>query len=232
MNRSVHAACIAALATSLLLATDASAVDVRGSVRAAEAPKTKPVEGVRAPYWQEWNGFIDPKKAGVDYAREVTAVLVGAPELRDATSIALRDGTLSPSTIVVQNGTTLRIRNEDDFIHELYAEGLKEFDAVETTSGATRTIQLLQTGVFTLRDRLSPHVHGTLHVVAKITLVAQPNGEGSFVFKDVPPGKYTLKLYRGASEVTASEVEVAGSKDIVLEPVLLEASASKPKPGK
>jgi plastocyanin len=231
MNRSVQAATFAVWATGMLLAGDASAVDVRGTVRASEEPKAKAIEAVRAPYWHEWNGFIEPKKAAVDYAREVTAVLVGAPELRDATAIALRDGTLSPSTIVVQHGTTLRIRNEDDFAHELYVEGLKGFDAVATSPGSTRTLQMEQTGVFTVRDKVSPHVRGTLHVVAKVTQVVQPNAEGVFVFKDVPAGKYVLKLYRGANEVTASELEVASNKDVVLDAFSLDA-AVKAKPGK
>lgn len=232
MNRSVHAARLAALATSMLLATSAGAVDVKGSVRASDEPKNKPIEAVRAPYWQEWNGFIDPKKSAVDYPREVTAILVGAAELRDATTVALRDGTLAPSTIVVQHGTTLRIRNDDDFGHELYVEGLKGFDAVETSPGSTRSVQMEQTGVFTLRDRLAPHVRATLHVVAKFSQAVNPSADGSFVFKDVPPGKYTLKVYRGANEITASEIEIESSKDkdVVIDPVALDSSAAgKPR---
>jgi hypothetical protein len=232
MDRSREAACLAVLSISLLFPSAVGAVDVRGSVRAAEAPKNKATEAVRAPYWQEWNGFIDPKKASVDYPREVTAVLIGAPATRDATTIALRDGTLSPTTIVVQHGTTLRIRNEDDFSHELYVEGLKGFDAVATSAGSTRTIQMEQTGVFTIRDRLAPYVRGTLHVVAKLTFAVQPNADGSFVFKDVPPGKYTLKLFRGAEETTADEIEITNNKDVVLESVALESGASAPKTGK
>ena len=233
MKTSVYGASIAALATTILLATAASAVDVRGSVRANEEPKSKTSESIRPPYWHEWNGFIDPKKGGVDYAREVTAVLIGSAELRDATAIALRDGTLYPTTIVVQHGTTLRIRNEDDFGHELYVDGLKGFDAVETSPGSTRSLQMDPTGIFTVRDRLSPHVRGTLHVVQKLTQVTQPGTDGSFVFKEVPPGKYVVKFFRGAQEVTASEIEVpSGNKDVVLDPIALEPSAANAKPGK
>lgn len=232
MNRSVQAATLAALATSLLVSTGANAVDVRGSVRSSEEPKTVAIEAIRTPYWQEWNGFIEPKKAAVDYAREVTAVLIGAPEMRDATTIALRDGTLTPSTIVVQHGTSLRIRNDDDFGHELYVEGLKGFDAIETSPGSTRTVQMEQTGVFALRDRLSPHVRGTLHVVAKLTRVVNPGADGSFVFEDVAPGTYVVKVFRGRNEITASELEVETKKDVVLGTIALDSSAKPAKPGK
>jgi len=236
MNRSVQSGRSAAPAVGMLLAmlvtSAATAVDVRGSVRSSEEPKSKGIEAIRAPYWQEWNGFIEPKKSSVDYPREVSAVLIGAAEMRDATSIALRDGTLLPSTIVVQHGTTLRIRNEDDFGHELYVPGLKGFDAVETSPGSTRTIQMEQTGVFELRDRLSPHVHATLHVVAKVTQVVSPNADGGFVFKDVAPGSYVVKVFRGRSEITATELEVANSKDIVLTAIALDSGAVRSKPGK
>lgn len=212
---------------SLLLATSASAVDVRGSVRSSEEVKSKAIEAVRTPYWQEWNGFLDPKKPHLDYAREVSAALIGSVTTRDATDVVLRDGTLTPSTIVIQHGTPLRLRNEDDFGHELYAEGLKGFGAMATSPGQTRTVQMEQTGSFALRDALSPHVRGHLHVIAKLTQVVNPNAEGNFSFKDVPPGKYTLKLFRGAREVNASELEVEGSREIVLDAIALDARPGK-----
>ncbi len=218
-----------ALAVALVLASDVSAGDVRGSVRASEEAKIKPIEAVRAPYWQEWNGFIDPKKPSVDYAREVSAVLIGSAENRDAATVVLRNGALLPSTIVAQQGLPLRIRNEDDFGHELYVEGLKGFEPIETSPGQTRTIQLERTGVFVVRDQLAPHVRGYLHVVAKFTQVVSPARDGSFTFKEVPPGKYTLKVYRGGGEPAVSEFEVASTKDLELEPVALTAHAKSGK---
>lgn len=218
---------VLALVAGLVCAGDARAGDVRGSVRSREEVKTKTVEAVRAPYWQEWNGFIDPKKASVDFAREVTAVLIGQVATRDATTVLLRDGTLSPSTIVAQHGQPLRIRNEDDFAHELYVEGLKTFDAKATSAGQTRTIQMDQTGSFVVRDKLAPHVRGHLHVVAKFTQTVNPSADGTFAFKEVPPGKYTLKVYRGANEVSTSELEVTGSRELVIDPIALDANLGK-----
>lgn len=220
---------VGAVAICLSLAGDVRAVDVRGSVRASGEPKAKTIEAVRGPYWQEWNGFVEPKKPHVDYAREVTAALIGPAETRDATTITLRDGTLNPSTIVVQHGTSLRVRNEDDFAHELYVEGLKGFEAKATGAGQTRVVQMDQTGVFVVRDMLSPHVRGFLHVVAKVTHVVNPNGEGAFAFTDVPPGKYAIKVFRGEHAYAGGEVEVSSPRDVVLDPIALDAPQ---KPGK
>lgn len=222
----VVAGLVGLLASGLLLAGQVSAGDLRGSVRSSEDVKAKNLDAVRAPYWQEWNGFIDPKKATVDYPREVSAVLIGPVGSKDAITVALRDGTLTPSTIVVAIGSTLRIRNDDDFAHELYVPGLKGFDAVETSPGATRTIQMEQTGTFTLRDKLAPYVRGSLHVIAKLTQVANPSAGGDFAFKEVPPGNYTLKVFRADKEVSSEEIEVT-SKELTLDAISVDA-----KPGK
>lgn len=217
----------AAVAVGLFLASQVSAGDVRGTVRTNEELKQKNIEAVRPPYWQEWNGFIDPKKQTVDFPREVSAALIGPVASKDGVTVSLRDGTLTPSTIVAQYGTTLRIRNDDDFAHELYVEGLKGFDAIQTSPGSTRSVQLEKTGVFALRDKLAPYVHGNLHVVAKLTQVVNPNSDGSFAFKEVPPGEYTVKVFRADKEVSSSEVEVTSSRELTLDAIPVDA-----KPGK
>jgi plastocyanin len=214
---------VLALSAGLWFTSEVRAGDVKGSVRASEEVKLKTVEGVRAPYWQEWNGFIDPKKASFDYAREVSAVLIGPVGSKDAVTVVLKNGTLTPSTVVVQHGTTLRIRNEDDFGHELYVAGLKGFDPVESSPGATRSVQMEQTGVFELRDKLAPYIRGHLHVIAKLTQVVNPSADGSYSFKDVVPGPYTLKVFRGGKEISTSELEV-GSKDTEVESITLPAA--------
>ena len=230
MNQAMRGAKVAACMTCLLLASSVRAVDVRGTVRSSEEPRARTIEAVRGPYWQEWNGFIEPKKPSVDFAREVSAALIGPSETRDATTVTLRGGTLAPSTLVVQHGTTLRVRNEDDFAHELYVERIKDFDPKTIGPGQTRSVQLNETGVFEVRDKLSPHVRGYLHVVAKLTRVVSPNADGSFVFEQVPPGAYVVKIFRGASEVEGGTIEIESKGDVQLDPVDVRPTA--PKSGK
>jgi hypothetical protein len=226
-HRRLFCAGSAALAMAVLTHPRAQAGDVKGSVRSDEAQKAKATEAVRAPYFQEWNGFIDPKKGGVDYAREVAVVLVGAESTKDATVVSLQNGTLTPSTIVVQQGTALRIRNQDDFTHRLVSEKLKGLDAVNTSPGQTRELPMLETGHFSVADKLAPHVRGFVHVLAKVSAVAAPQSDGSFVFKDVNPGKYTVLVFRGGAEVSSSEVEVGSSGSVQLDPVSVEFKSGK-----
>ena len=205
----------------------ANAVDIKGSVRSDETPKESGIEAVRAPYWQEWNGFIEPKKASVDFTREVAVVLVGNAPMKDAVIVTLSNGTLTPSTIVAQHNAPLRIRNQDDFTHQLYSDKLKEFDAMETSSGQSRELLLLQTGDFAVGDKLAPYVHGYLHVLPKVSAIATPSADGSFVFHDVNPGTYTLKVFRGAFEMSSSELEVKDTREVVVDPISVDAKAKK-----
>lgn len=227
MSRRSGWARVGACAACVLLSSQVRAGDVRGSVRTSEEAKTRNIDAVRAPYWQEWNGFIDPKKPAIDFSREVSAVLIGTTDTRDATTVVLRQGTLTPSTIVAQHGTTLRVRNDDDFAHELFADKLKDFDPKTLGPGQTRSIALGETGVFELRDALAPHVRGTLHVIQKVSLVATPGADGSFSFKEVPPGGYVLKVFRGASELPPRELTVESKGDVTLDPIDVQASAAR-----
>ena len=226
-RRRSAAAAGALLAASCLCWARAGAVDVKGSVRSDESPKQVTIQAVRPPYWQEWNGFIEPKKASVDLAREVAVVLIGPEAMRDSVVVELSNGTLTPSTIVAQHGLPLRIRNQDDFTHKLSADKLEKFDAIETSPGQGREVQLLQTGVFELTDRLAPHVHGYLHVLPKISAVANPQSDGSFVFKDVHPGDYTIKVFRKTRELSSEPLEVKEGRDIVVGPFAVDARAAK-----
>ena len=205
----------------LLVSTHASAVDVRGTVKGG-ASKATAVETVRGPYWREWNGFIEPKKASADLTREVAVVLIGAESMKDAVTVALQDGTLSPSTIVMQKGSALRLRNDDDFTHQLYAERLNQFDAVETSAGQARQLQIDEEGSFPVFDRLAPHVRGYLHVLPKVSRIANPQSDGTFKFENVSPGSYTLKVFRGGSEVSSTTLEIPDKRDFVVDPISVD----------
>jgi hypothetical protein len=216
---------VCALVGALGIAASALAVEVKGSVRTSEEPKHDAIHATRAPYFQEWNGFIEPKKKSVDLAREVACVLVGAEGTKDATLVQLKDGTLTPATIVMQVGTTLRIRNEDDFTHQLFADGFKPFDPIETASGQSRQIQADAAGHFPVFDKLAPHIQGHLHILPVVSYVTYPNGEGAFSFNDVPAGHYTLKIFRGASEVSSTDIDLGDDKEFEIDPISVDLKA-------
>jgi hypothetical protein len=207
----------------------ASATDVRGQVVLGTLRAQPPIKPARAAFnWELENGVKEVLPSRVSAPRELAVVLIGAggPKIEQV-EVAFSGGALLPATLVLSTGTTLRIRNDDEIGHELYAQGLDGFSAEATSPGATRAVHLTRTGSWPLRDRLAAHASAHLHVVVDLAAVAKLEANGAFAFSDVPPGKYTLKVFRGSSELASKPVEVA-DKSVTLDPLML--GDAKPSP--
>lgn len=208
-------------------ARPALAGEVSGKlVLGAYKPKAEPGPK-RLPFnWELENGFKQVLPERVEAARELAVVLVGAGDARgmDFVEVALRGGSLLPSTIVLRAGVTLKLKNEDEIAHEVFAAGLEGFSAEAISPRGVRSIHLGSTGNWPLRDNLIAHLRGHLHVVADVVAIGKVAPDGSFAFGEVIPGKYTLKVFHGAKEVLTQTVEV-GDKATAIEPITLTAPA-------
>lgn len=217
----------ASLAATALPSTSALAVDVKGMLRAPDGYIPAPAADERRPYyWEEWNGFLDPRPRRVDMRRDVTVVLLGPPQADTDNHVAvtLAGGSLSPSTIVVRPDTILRIENKDDFAHELFAEGLEGFSAEATSSGQARTVRVTEPGNWAIRDRQVGHLRGHLHVIANVSAVGTIEANGEYKFTNIAPGQYTLKVFHGANEVATATAQVIEAREFVVDPLMLTAA--------
>lgn len=204
----------------------ASAADVTGTLRIPDPPATGDPEGSRrAFYWEEWNGVLDPRPARIDARRELAVALTGGAAVGDLTrpTVRLFGGAPLPSTIVVRQGAVLRIVNEDDVPHELYAEGLDGFASEATNPAQARTVRLDRPGSWPLRDRRFPHVRGHLHVLPDLVAVVQPDAAGAFSVAGVPAGSYRLRVWLGATEVANQAVVVGAEREVALGSVPVSA---------
>ncbi|MEM9188430.1 MAG: carboxypeptidase-like regulatory domain-containing protein [Myxococcota bacterium] len=211
---------------SLVFASTAAAVPITGSLRVPSnlAPETPPRDAPTSPNWERPNGVVDTRPPRIDVRREMAVVLVGdltAGE-RPASNFQLHGGALQPSTMVAQQGTTLRIENTDACSHELQSEAIEGFAPLTTAPGNARTVPIPETGSFEVTDRLYGHVQGHLHVVSNLVARATVGADGRFRFADVPPGTYTLKAFYRAHEVASREITVEDGREFALEePVAL-----------
>jgi hypothetical protein len=184
--------------------------------------------------WELENGFKEVRADRIDGRRELAVVLLADPaepraELKagqDAArvEVAFSGGSLMPSTIAVRTGTTLMIRNDDEIAHELYAPGLSGLSAEPTTARGRRSVSLQAPGNWPLRDRLVPHLSGHLYVLPDLVAVASLDGSGQFSFSEVPPGRYTLKVFRGERALVSTEVELA-TRSLTLDPITFGAAS-------
>jgi hypothetical protein len=216
------------LVAALLLGLSATAAaQVTGKlILGAYKPAPPSAAGRPSYYWELDNGIKELREDRIDAPRELAVVLVGDGQPvagLDRVEVAFAGGSLLPSTIVVRAGATLLFRNDDEFAHELYADKLAGLAAEATSPRGRRSVNLTAAGSYALRDKAVSHVEGQLHVLPDLIAVAAPDAEGQFSFKQVPPGKYTLKVFHGARELAAQPVELT-SQELTLDPITLTAS--------
>jgi hypothetical protein len=201
----------------------ARASDVKGQLLLGSAKEPAPVKPPRAAYnWELENGVKEVLPTRVSAPRELAVVLLGsgAPKSNEPVDVAISGGELLPSTIAVRVGTTLRIRNEDEIGHELYAVGLDGFSAEATSPNGSRSIHLTKPGNWPVLDHLATHARAHLHVLPNLVASAKVEASGNFVFSDVPPGKYELRVLRGANQIASKTVEVT-DKPLTVDPLSL-----------
>lgn len=223
---------IAALAVASavsLVAASALAGDVRGSLTVpADFPSvvTPPseAEAARLRYWEEWNGFLEPRPAHVETAREIAVVLTGTgtPSTGEQPALRMHNGSLFPSTVVVRVGVATPVRNDDACAYEIFADGNAEVGPVQTAPGNARPITVSTPGHWALRDRSLPHVQGHLHALPDLVARAFVEPTGGYVFRGVEPGAYSVHVFQGEHEVgPAQAVTVGDTHEIVVAPITL-----------
>lgn len=198
----------------------ASAAEVRG--RLLLGPYQPPVE--QAPragfHWELDNGFKETLQDRVPADREIAVVLTS--EDGDKTTaerkVVLSGGSLLPSTLVVNQGTTVSIQNQDEVAHEVYAVGLEGFGAEAISPGGHRAINLTKVGDWPLRDQLVPHARGHLHVRNDVVAIGVVSDNGAFVFEDAPVGSFTLRVFHNGAQIATQPVEVT-AKPVTLDPI-------------
>ena len=223
----------AAVGAVLSMPAGALAGEVRGSVGLPLASTAAPSDPARARYWEEWNGVLDPRPMRPEPARELSVVLTG-PGTAAATEqppYRISNGALLPATIVTRVGGAIQLRNDDGVAYELFAEGFSEFGPIQTAPGNARPITLTEAGHWVIRDRLHPHVAGHLHAVPDLIARAFIDADGSYTFRDVPAGRYTLRVFRGADEVAHQDVTVAADAPLTIPAIALAVPPAAPVAG-
>jgi hypothetical protein len=215
-------------ALSMLAASAAAQISGKLLLGSLEPSASAAREPAGSYNWELENGFKEVRADRVDGRRELAVVLLadGLKAGHDAArvEVAFSGGSLLPSTIAVRTGTTLMIRNDDEIAHELFAPGLTGLSAEPTTARGRRSVSLQTPGSWPLRDRLVPHLSGHLHVLPDLVAVASIDGSGQFSFSDVPPGKYTLKVFRGERALVSTPVELA-TRSLTLDPITFGAAS-------
>ncbi len=127
-------------------------------------------------------------------------------------TIAMRGREFLPHVRVVVAGGTVSFPNEDPFSHNVFSNvDLGPFDLGLYRRGESRAVTFAHPGVYPIYCNI--HSKMVSFVVAVPSpWAAQPDADGRFSIRDVPPGTYVLHAWheRGTTEVVREIVVPSG----------------------
>jgi plastocyanin len=107
-----------------------------------------------------------------------------------------RDTTFVPAVVVVPPGAVVEFPNEDPFFHNVFSySAVKRFDLGRYPKGESKSVGFSEPGIV----KVYCEVHEFMRAVVIVTpsrFHAIVGADGRFVIPDVPPGSYTLVVWR------------------------------------
>ncbi|MBM2814779.1 MAG: hypothetical protein HW421_1541 [Ignavibacteria bacterium] len=124
----------------------------------------------------------------------------------------------TPRVMPVLVGTTVNFLNNDDVLHNVFSPDAcaDKFNLGSWKKGEIRSHKFSQTGC---RSVILCNVHPEMEayvVVLQNPYFSSTDKDGNFSIKNVPAGKYTLKVWNEKLKGPAQEITVSGAKvDVV-----------------
>jgi len=118
--------------------------------------------------------------------------------------------TFVPHVLPVIVGATVAFPNSDEIRHNVFSPGPPRLDLGTYPQKTTKYYLFDKPGVWTMLCNVHAEMSAYV-VVVETPYFARTEKDGRFVLKDVPPGKYTLKVWHEKAKPTTVAVEVGES---------------------
>jgi len=128
--------------------------------------------------------------------------------------------TFVPHVLPVIAGTTVAFPNSDEIRHNVFSPGPPRFDLGTYPQKSTKYHLFDKPGVWTLLCNVHAEMSAYI-VVTETPYFATTGKDGKFVLKDVPPGKYTVRVWHEKARPATLPVEVEDTGNVSLSPVEL-----------
>ncbi len=139
--------------------------------------------------------------------------------LRRPKVISQKDKTFIPRVVVVPVGSSVDFRNDDTYYHNVFSlSDAQKFDTGLYAGGLLYTQTFSKPGPVELLCNIHATMVGYVMVV-DTPYYTQPRSNGTFVLRNVPPGRYELSTWHEASTRTvkqALEVKEGGARGITV----------------
>jgi len=122
-----------------------------------------------------------------------------------------------PHVLPVLAGTTVDYQNSDDVLHNVFSPDkcAEKFNLGTWPKGQTRSYLFKEAGCFpVMLCNVHPEMEAYI-VVLENPYYAVSAKDGSYEIKNVPPGKYTLKIWHEKLKGQSVEIEVPEKGEVV-----------------
>lgn len=141
---------------------------------------------------------VSDRKAG----SSSDAVIVATPiDVRETplgsgqAEITVTAGQITPNTLLIEPGTTVRFTNRDVLYHNLFSRsGGNRFDLGSVAPGYARAVRFERAGVVEVYCELHPREVAHI-VVAPRRTSARPEANGTYLLAGLTPGAYTVRAW-------------------------------------
>jgi plastocyanin len=121
----------------------------------------------------------------------------------------------APHVVVVQQGTTVEFKNDDNVGHNVYWPAIHHDKKLAHNMGTwpqglSKPFTFTEVGDVPLLCNVHPEMSGYIFVVPT-PYFAVTDKDGNFLIKDVPPGQYTLKTSSENGKPITQAVTVASA---------------------
>jgi plastocyanin len=126
--------------------------------------------------------------------------------------------TFLPHVLPVLVGTRVAFPNRDEVRHNVFSPGPPRLDLGTYPQNSTKYHVFDKPGVWTMLCNVHAEMSAYV-VVTETPYFARTEKDGKFLLKDVPPGKYALKVWHEKAKLTTLALEITGDAKVVLQPI-------------
>ena len=125
-----------------------------------------------------------------------------------AASITQKDARFVPNVLVIAKGQEVKMPNDDDIYHNVFSYSRpNEFDLGIYRSGESKSVTFEHSGVVNIYCAIHSSMDGVIFV-APSPYHDLASSSGAFSLRNVPEGKYVLRLWGPKIPELASQVEL------------------------
>jgi hypothetical protein len=157
------------------------------------------------------------------------AIWLDAPRLSPPAPVRAamqqRDRHLVPDVLIVPVGSTVEFPNLDPIFHNIFSlSPARSFDLGYYPEGKSRKVIFSRTGIVQVYCHIHPEMYGVV-VVTSSPWFARPASDGTFLWPDVPAGKYRLMIWQKSAGIIARNLSVPESGTLDVRITLPEETA-------